>query len=384
MGVRYRWGAALLSLCLVTAACGDQAPDHGEYALVAQPGDYDDGPSRMRGALVESLRLGERVIFADRIDPELTAGNGGGPLVGVRGVDDLLSGVQRTALDPFDVLAGFGVIGGNGLDDNELKNKFLSITLLSLPDEAQATAAAQAMAAADFGATPENAPIVLPEYPAALSHWRPGVPTVGSWLVWKNLVIRLYAKIVDPNPEQLADLLTRTYRAQLAELETFTPTTPADLSNLRLDPDKLLPRVVKTDDYWPDRWDFFVSGPRAFALRNNEPRTRMREFEANKVDTIAVAHNKFLYRTADSASAESYAEVEEQQMLTRYRETSGVAGLPGISCYSALRPEPASVPARRFACLVRHGEFVVRINGNQEVETRRQAVAQYALLGGSW
>ncbi|KAF0849628.1 hypothetical protein FNL39_1011071 [Nocardia caishijiensis] len=384
--MRYRWGAALLSVCLFAAvACGDEGPDHGEYALVAEPGDYDEGPNRVRGTLVESLRLGERVIFADRIDPELTEGNGGGPVVGVRGVDDLLSGAQRAALEPFDVLAGFGAIGGNGLDDNESKNKFLSITVLSLPGEAEATSAAQAMAAADFAATPDNAPIALPEYPAALTHWRPGVPTVGSWSVWKNLVVRIFAKIVEPNSDQLADLLTRTYRAQLAELETFTPTAAAEVPGLKLDPDSLLPRVVKTDDYWPDRWNFTVFGPHSFALLNEQPSARLRELETNRVDAIAVSYNKFLYRTADSATAEAFAEVERQRMLsTRYDETSGVADLSGVSCFRATRPAPESVPARRFACLVRHAQFVVLIHGNQEIETRRQAVAQYALLGGTW
>ncbi|MFB7877225.1 hypothetical protein ACFC06_18380 [Nocardia sp. NPDC056064] len=380
--------AAALSLTVLFAAgCGDEpvVPDHGDYALTPIPGDFDDLPSRVRGSLVESARIGERVLFADRIDPEFTMGRGGGVVVGVRGVDDLLSGVQKTALGPFDVLAGFGAIGGNGYVDDEQRDAFLSITILSLPDAGQATAAAQAMAAADFTANTENAPLVLPEFPTALSHWRPGVPTAGSWLVWQNLVIRLYAKIIEPNPEQLTDLLARTYRAQLAELENFVPTPAAELANLRLDSDHLLTRTLKTGEYWPDRWDFMLYGPRAYALLLDKPAARMREFEAASMDAVAVSDNKFLHRAGDEPAATAFAETERRSLLAAdYSVMRGVPGVDGIDCYRAARPNPTSNSARRFACLVWHGEFVVRLYSNQEDDVRRQAVAQFALLGGQW
>ncbi|MFE6922688.1 hypothetical protein ACFVAV_16740 [Nocardia sp. NPDC057663] len=385
MRYRSRCLAALLSLTLLTAACGDEPTmlDHGDYALEPVAGDFDDAPSRVRGSLVESVRIGERLLFADRIDPELIEGDGGGVVVGVRGVDDLLSGVQQTALKPFDVLAGFGAIGSNGQSDNEQKHKLLSITILSLPDAEQAGAAAQAMAAADFGANTENAPIALPDYPAALSHWRPGVPTAGSWLVWKNLVIRVYAKVIDPRPEVLADLLTRSYRAQLAELDTFVPTPAADLAALKLDSGHLLSRVVKTGEYWPDRWDFMVYGPRAYALLLDNPSARLREFEASSVGAVAVSYNKFLHRASDDRAAQAQAETEEKLLLAAdYTVTAGLPELSGVSCYRAARPNPMAIAARRFVCLVQRNEFVARIYSNQETDVRQLAVAQYALLSG--
>jgi len=386
--VRYRSRCvvALLSLTLLIAACGDEsaALDHGGYALEPIPGDFDDAPSRVRGSLVESVRIGERLLFADRVDPDLVEGDGGGVVVGVRGVDELLSGVQQTALQPFDVQAGFGAIGSNGRSDNEQQHKLLSITILSLPDAEQAGAAAQAMAAADFGANTENAPLPLPDYPAALSHWRPGVPTVGSWLVWKNLVIRLYAKVVDPRPEVLTDLLTRTYRAQLAELDTFVPTPAADLAALKLDSEHLLTRVVKTGEYWPDRWDFLVYGPRTYALLLDKPSARLREFEQSKIDAVAVSYNKFLHRASDEQTARTYAEAEERLLLSAdFTPMSEVPGPDGVSCYRASRPNTEVSAARRFACLVRRDEFVVRVYSNQETDVRQLAVAQYALLSGS-
>lgn len=386
MRYRSRCLAALLSLTLLTAACGDEPSelDHGGYALEPVPGDFDDAPSRVRGSLVESVRIGERLVFADKIDPDLVEGDGGGVVVGARGVDELLSGVQKTALQPFDVLAGFGAIGSNGRPDDEQQHKLLSITILSLPDAEQAGAAAQAMAAADFGANTENAPLPLPDYPAALSHWRPGVPTAGSWLVWKNLVIRLYAKVLDPRPEVLADLLTRTYRAQLAELDTFVPTPAAELASLKLDSEHLLTRVVKTGEYWPDRWDFLLYGPRTYALLLDKPSARLREFEQSKVDAVAVSYNKFLHRAGDEQAARTYAEAEERLLLSQdFTPMTAVSEPAGVSCYRASRPNTEVSAARRFACLVRHDQFVVRVYSNQETDVRQLAVAQYALLSGS-
>ncbi|MFE3542143.1 hypothetical protein ACFXK0_04115 [Nocardia sp. NPDC059177] len=379
--------AVLSSLVVLAAGCGDEpiTPDHGDYSLTPIPGDFDAGPSRVRGSLVESVRIGERLAFAENIDPELTAGNGGGVVVGVSGVDDLLSGVQRTALQPFDVLAGFGAIGGNGHSDDEQKEKLVSITVLSLPNPEQADAAARAMAAADFAENTLNAPLVLPDFPAALSHWRPGIPTAGSWLVWQNLVIRVFVKVIDARPEVLTDLLTRTYRAQLARLDGFVPTPAAEIDNLKLDNDQLLTRVVKTGEYWPDRWEFAIYGPRAYALLLDKPSVRLRELEAAGIDAVAVAHNKFLHRAADAQAGRMYAETLNQMLLARDNiPLSPLPGVVGVSCYRAARPDPTNTGARRFSCVVQHNEFVVQLYSNQESDARQQAVAQYALLGGQW
>lgn len=60
-----------------------------------------------------------------------------------------------------------------------------------------------------------------------------------------------------------------------------------------------------------------------------------------------------------------------------------MAGLSGVTCYRAARPNTEVSAARRFACLVRRDEFVARVYSNQETDVRQLAVAQYALLSGS-
>lgn len=388
MFVRYRsrrLAALAVTVVGFAAACGDQPAglDHGSYSVRPIATDYDDTASRSRGILVESLRLGEHLLIAEKVDPELSMSRGGGVIADHGGVDDLLSAVQMSALQPFDVLGAFGAIAGNDQSHNEAADKALTISLIALPSEEAATAAAAAMAAADFGANAENAPLAVPEFPAALNHWRPGIPTVGSWLVWKNVVIRVFAKVVEPRPEVLVDLLTRTYRAQLAELATFTPTPPAELATARIDRDGLLTRVVSTGNTTPDRKEFAVYGPRAFALLLDRPTTRLRLFEEHRITAIAVSHNKILYRAESPAAAESFDAAIQDVQAEDYAAMAGVPGVAGVACFRALRPDRRAVQARRFSCLIRHAGFVARIYSNQELDARRLAAAQYTLLADS-
>ncbi|MEV0773215.1 DUF7373 family lipoprotein [Nocardia salmonicida] len=379
--------AALIALvCLAGTACGDgTSVDIGEYSAQPTQGDYDDGPSLGRGILVESLRLGERIVSADSIDPELSFGRGGGVQVNHLGIaDDMLPGVQRAALHEFELFAGFGAIAGNDQLNNDSAYKSLNITVLAFADEPTALRAAQTMAAVDFGANEGNVGLPLPGFPAALSHWRPGVPTIGSLLVWKNHVIRLFAKIVEPNEAALVDLAQRVYTTQLAEFEGFTPTPIADLPNLKLDPNRLLPRLVSTGYQLPDSVEFAVYPPRAFALMVGRPGPRSTAFRALGVSAIAVSHNKFLYKMDGAEKTPAMLDYLRDDMLgDRYVAMSGVPGLSAVRCVRALRPDTASVEAIRFECHVPHGDAIAVVRSNRESDVRHLAAAQYQVMGGS-
>ncbi|WP_067840116.1 DUF7373 family lipoprotein [Nocardia lijiangensis] len=371
----------VLTAGLGTACAGTDVADRDPYPVHPVQGDYDDTPSLARGILVESLRIGERLLFADRIDPDLTRGRGGGVVVDHRGVRELLSGAQLRALSSFDVYAGFGAIAADVDQHNAEAKKSLSITILSFADEATAEQAAAAMAAEDFAANVDNVPVPVPGFPAALSHWRPGISTVGSWMVWKNLVLRVFAKIAEPNEQQLTDVVSRTYTAQLAELGTFTPTPVADLPGLRLDRDALLPRLVKTGDYAPDKQTFAVYGPRAYALLVDHPARQAQEYLAGGIDAVAVSHNKFLYRTAGPDSAAAYAEQTVQRLTAgNYVAMSGPSD---AHCFRRLRPSVEAIEARRFTCLIVEGRFVTQIFSNDDPDIRWLAQAQQAVLAES-
>ncbi|MFD4458265.1 hypothetical protein [Nocardia sp. NPDC058480] len=381
---------AVLSLLVVglLVGCGDAPvqPDHGSYSTEHIPADYDAGTSRARGILVESLRLGERVSFADRIDPDLTWTRGGGVLGDHRGLVpgmNILSGVQSNAAGKHGVLASFGAIASNGQAAG-MNEKLVSISLLAFSSEDVARAAAADMARADFEQGTDNVPIAVPDYPGALSHWRPSVPTVGSWLTWKNLVIRVYAKVLEPRAELLVDVLTRTYRTQLADLEGFVPTAEADLPNLHIDPDKLLTRIVQTGEpqldgkTGPDT--FSVYGPRAFALLSERPAAFLAALRAASVSQIAVAHNQYLRRTASAEAAAAEAGRLASEGERDYASIPGIASLPKVSCWQAKLPNARGVLPDRFKCIVYRGADVVVVFSYLEADVRHLAAAQYALL----
>ncbi|MFE1595201.1 hypothetical protein [Nocardia sp. NPDC058705] len=381
---------AVLSLLVLglPMGCGDAPvrPDHGSYSTDPAPADYDEGPSRARGILVESLRLGERVSFGDRIDPDLTSTGGGGVMGDHRGLVpgmNMLSGVQSNVASKAGVHASFGAIADNGRSDDK-DEKSVAISLLAFETEDIARTAAADMARADFEQGADNVPIVLPDYPAALSHWRPSVPTVGSWITWKNLVIRVYAKVLEPRVELLVDVLTKTYRIQLADLEGFVPTAEADLPNLRIDPDKLLTRLVRTAEPELDgdtgAGTFSVYGPRAFALLWDRPSAMLATLRAASVSQVAVAHHKYLRHTASAEAAAAEADRLAEEGEREYVAIPGIAGLPTVSCWQAKLPNERNVLANRFKCIVHRGVDVVVVFSYLEPDVRHLAAAQYALL----
>ncbi|MFD3510413.1 hypothetical protein [Nocardia sp. NPDC058666] len=361
-------------------------PDHGSYATVRPSADYDIGPSHARGILVESLRLGERISFASSIDPDLNRSRGGGVLGDHRGLVpsmNILAAAQSAAAGKYDILGAFGVNAYNG-QSAEKDEKSLAISILAFPSEDIARAAAAEMARADFEQGADNAPIIVPEYPGALAHWRPSVPTVGSWLTWKNLVIRVFAKVLEPRAELLAEVLTKTYRAQLADLEGFTPTSESDLPNLRADPDRLLTRVVQTAgaELNGDTGGstFAVYGPRAFSLLAGRPSEFLADLRAASVSQMAVANNQFLRRHASAEAAKSEAARLPGTFDDDYVAMAGVASLPDVACWERKQPDKTIVVPSRFRCLVHRGMDLVILNGYLELDIRQRAAAQYALL----
>lgn len=377
--------AAIALASLVVTGCGENGSAtyvYGPYSAQRSDSDYDRHPSRARGILAESLRLGERLVYATDVDPELTVGRGGGVMVDHTGVTGtMLSGPQQTALDDFQVLAGFGAIAANKpYTKAEQPEKFLAVSILSFADEQTAAAAARAMERMDFETNTDNAPVTVDAYPGALNHWRPGVPSVGSWLASKSLVIRVLAELPEPDLGRLTDMVARTLRRQLAELETFTPTPASEIAALRQDPEGLLMQLVATGDFTPDDRNFAVYGPRTFALLLGNPAT---DREANRdVTAIAVSYNKFLYRLRDGPAATAFADYENGlRGDAEYVPMRGIANRPTITCAQGTVVPQRQVEARRYRCVIRRDEFVAIVYSNADTDVRQLAAAQYALLG---
>ncbi|MRH88668.1 hypothetical protein GFY24_14645 [Nocardia sp. SYP-A9097] len=377
--------AAFGSTLLVTAGCGGNgstAPDYGPYPHERIDGDYDTRPSLARGLLVESLRLGERVLYASSVDPDLKVGRGSTVLVDYEGVTGPNSGPHHRVLDRYQVTGGFSALAANKpYDAAETSKKFLMVSLLAFPDEQTATAAAGDMERSDFEFNSDNVPVTLDAYPEALNHWRPGVPTVGSLLQWKSLVIQVFAEREEADLGALTEMVTSTLRQQLAALETFTPTPVSELASLRLDPDGLLPLLVKTGDYTPDDNDFSVYGVHTYATTRDTPAVDFEADQRRGLLAVAYSHNKVLYRLRDAGGATDFASYLTGAHTTpEYVPMRGVAHRRGITCGQATQPATQRIAARRFRCVITSGAYVAVVYSNVDTDVRQLAAAQDSVL----
>ncbi|MEV0510614.1 hypothetical protein AB0I30_24245 [Nocardia tengchongensis] len=369
------------------AACGGssgEATDYGPYSGRPSDSDYDQKPSKSRGVLVESLRLGERILYGTDIDPDLKVGRGGGVFATYLGLDhSVISGPESNAAEGHGPLAAFGSLAANKPNAADQSEKFLATSLIEFPDDAAAAAAAADMDRADFQANADNVPVTVDAFPAAISHWRPGVPTLGSVMAYKSLVIRVYAQLPDPDLGQLVDMVVRSYRRQIDMLADYTPTPAAELPNLHLDPDKLLTRIVRTEDPTPAAMKFAVYGVHAFSALLGSPAADASTLIDHAVTAVGISYNKRLFKMRDGAAATNYAGyLRDQQNGADSSPMPGVSGLSDVTCSQLSKPASNSLEARRFRCVITRGEYVAVVYSNTDTDVRQMAAAQYSVMGG--
>ncbi|MEV6095071.1 hypothetical protein [Nocardia sp. NPDC051981] len=389
-----RAAAAAVGLVVLAgmAACGGSGgdtSDYGPYSGKPSTSDFDQKPSKARGMLVESLRLGEHIMYATDIDPEIGMGRGGGVFADRLGLglgDSVISAPETRAANGHDPLAAFGAMAASKsyADYTAGKpQKFLATSLVEFPDEAAASAAAADMDRADFEANADNVPVAVDAFPAAISHWRPGIPTLGSTMAYKSLVIRVYVQSLDPDLGTLVDMVTRSYRRQIDLLANYTPTPSADLPKLQLDPGKLLPRTVLTDDPMPTAMKFAVWGVHAYSALLDSPAEDAKANAEHGINTVAVSYNKRLFKMRDATAAKNYAGyLDGQPGDTEYIPIRGVSGLPDVACRQLSKPSK-NLEARRFRCVMFRGEYVATVYSNTDIDLRQLAGAQYSVMGGT-
>ncbi|WP_438804737.1 DUF7373 family lipoprotein [Nocardia otitidiscaviarum] len=382
----------IAALSGVVAGCGGTADappgtvsttDFGTYSAQPPEGDFDVRPDRARGMLVESLRLGEHIVFGSEIAPEVAVQRYAAVTLGERGAWSGIQTHQVVAAQPFNPYAGFTAEAADSpyLGEHS-KQPLVSVTLMAFPDEQSAGAAAGAMAAADFGLNASNTPVTLPGYPAALTHWIPSYANVGSWMAVGSVVVHVIAQLQEPRLDQLTALLTKTYREQSRRLEGYAAVAPDGLDALPMDRDGLLTRLVGTGDNLPDARDFAVYGLRTYAvLSSQDPADLVREFEQRGVTSIAVSDNKYLYALTDPGAAVNFAGyLSETPTVSEYERMDGVSGTDEINCFQATAPNPTEAQARRFRCVIPHRNVVAEVFSDRESDVRQLAAAQYALL----
>lgn len=385
------WIDGPISGTATTADADLSTLDYGGLAgrSVAEPRNDKERYSR----IIESVRMAEAVVNPGDLDASLRA-KLPSPLPKPSDTTGILADVARPILIKYGMLAGYSIEGVRDCQPKDCAKAINAwttrITLLRLPDEAAARAAAAEIEAADFAVNPDNVAVSLPEYPAALGHWRPSVPTLGIVLAHGTFIVTVFITYPITDLGALTGLAAKTLAAELPVLERFQPTSVQDLPNLPFDPEGMLRRMVlTTHDEWPYPYitklqpdtqagaglsiqaSGVAYGPTG-ALHWLPGAPEAARIDSGAIESVALVDQRWLIRLRDAVSARRFA-VEES--VSTLRQTPMAA--PPIPDATCLREE-AILP--KYYCIVQDGRYVAIVQAIDQKSAHQMAAAQYALL----
>ncbi len=376
-----------------TAAPGEldvRTLDVGSYAAATAPLDMRyDYHNDLSGAMnLAIMRLSDHVVTGVDIDPLIKFGTGSIAITDAEKATDVLANVNKPVLERNRMQFGFASSSTDKQDDKSTKavpgSTFTTVTVMQFPDDETAKRAATEIEETDFAvAADKNERVPLSKYPAAHTHWRPGVATIGSTLAYGRYVINLYLGTPEANLSALTALTEKVYAAQLPLLDQIPALSPTEMLFLPDDPDQMLRRTLNPDGFGsPSIGQQAALNVRGF-LHKVGPQSHWKTVLTDAgVDrfslSIAMSSATMLFRARDEDSAGKLI----TQILARV--------------YPAPAAPPAAVPdalcgedpdddykTKRFRCAVTYRQYVATVESDQLADAHQRAAAQYALLANS-
>ncbi|MEU6579682.1 hypothetical protein [Nocardia sp. NPDC046763] len=376
---------ALLSGCgkSGTAVPGEldvRTLDTGSYPVNRYTYDRNNGG---KGNTLEGIRMTAAVAPAVKIDSHLNIGRGG---VVLSTVDDVvnvshLSSAVKGVLTNRGFVAGVAASGSDREDVNDNPDPngtTITTRVLRFPSADNAKLAARELEDADFNvALNVNQKLTLPDYPDAYAHWRPGVPNIGLTMARKDFVISLF--ILRPSADQ-QDLLSwakKTLDAQAPTLDAFQETPNDLISQLPVDPDRLLARTLVTDrDHKTVDPDNFAVFPANWLILPSDDMAYWTKLVSDGgADEMSSADGNFVIRLRNGKASTDFV----TGMISNLQETatSGPDKVPDVKCVHRTSDK---TPSR---CYVSYKQYVGVVNGTNDSDAQKKAAAQYALLANS-
>ncbi|WP_290048191.1 DUF7373 family lipoprotein [Nocardia nova] len=348
-----------------------------------------DATAGSKGALAEGMRMSQAVVPAVRIDPSLTVGAGGRVVAdSTEATRRLLAAVSKPVLDRNKMIVAYVAAGSDkpGSLDSAAAATSVTDLVLRFPDESAARQAARELEDVDFGVAPDlNRKLALPKYPDAYIHYRPGIPTIGTFMAYKQFVISLFVE--RPRSEE-ADLLAwvqKTLDAEVPGLDHFQATAAGGLDALPVDPDGLLARAVVRDrsNRTPDADRFAVYAAPAFVHISSDETTRQRLVDDTGMDAIAVADNSSVLRVRDADAGARMIKGLISGSGEQYEPADAPETVPGAKCLT-LNSSGDPQKDSRFRCYVPYRRYVEVVNANSRDDIDQRVDAAYALLANSF
>jgi hypothetical protein len=406
--------AALITGCSTstpgTAKTATAGPDSGANVALMDTGTYDTASSRPFGAagddvqagnLLEAHRMAAFVVGPWEVDAELKNMPGAislgviGPIPSIKIMRD--NGVFKddliTVAEKHQFMTGFTTVRLSPEQTGQPRS--LHNVVLRFPDPAAAEAAAAEMATTEAsrpGQPPAEAVTIpnTPEARATTSTLDGGVKVVsftahGPYLLYQE------AQTAETFLGTTAlNLVDGALIPQKRRIDEFTPTEPAALRDLPLDPSgQLLARTLTAPDgrapfiigVWNARgWLHFELDPlQASSLFN----TAGVDIVGQRLTTVYQAAN------ADGATRIVDGLTGQIENLPSVREVDGVTGLPGARCFHRTEgglPGTAAPTWQRvlwqFKCVASVDRYAYTAYSDAAPDVRQQMAAQYRILAG--
>lgn len=390
-------GLVLATSMIVVAGCTSVQDGHavrdpaltanGDGAVVAllDPGNYPTKPvpplgtAGGRGHVVESQRMAEYLVLPGDVDKTITAqGNLNGlgtaiPLPTAALVDGFVTSDTQRILESHDYVAGFAA-------QRFGPTKAMTVMVARFPDASAAADAARQMAAVP---APRGSRIrvPIPRHPEAAgttfdagdgAHYAESYMPHGPYVLYQFV----------NSQESVAaatDLVAATLDLQLPRIDEFTPTDPAKLSELPLDPTGIYAATLRQDS---DAKDFThgVYGPRGGLAYEGTTAFMDALYTDTGVDVV-VRGTTVVYQTKDVASARRFTEalVKAADEDPEFTPIPPVPGLPQSHCYDGTtgRGEPEN---KIFQCVAGAGRYAFRVFSRQKLDVAHRTAAQYLML----
>ncbi|MFF3224909.1 hypothetical protein ACFYV7_19110 [Nocardia suismassiliense] len=358
----------------------------GTYAVDRHRYDQDAGD---KAALIEGMRMSDAVVPTVQIDPSLKVGRGSAVVADAEQALDFVAKSSKPVFDDRKLITGYAASGADHPDPEGQTNPApeataVTIALFRFPDQATAKLAARELEDVDIAISPENRKLPSNAYPDAYIHWRPGVPTVGTFMAHKEFVISLFIQRPRADSTDLVEWVDKSLAAEVAQLDKFQATPQEKIKDLPVDPEGLLARVAVSDrkNRTPDTATFAIFGPHHMVHRADDESAHLRLIQEAGVDRQAIADDSYIARTRDSAAAQELAAGLMESEGAHYDTLGAPKDVPGAKC---LQLNSKGNPEReyKFRCYVSYKRYVGVVTSDKEPDVRQKVAAEYALLANS-
>ncbi|WP_036566777.1 hypothetical protein [Nocardia sp. BMG51109] len=394
--------AAVLVACAALTGCGSDASGTATAAEIdvrkLEVGPYSTVPLDLRYTYpyrataarhLAAVRLADQLATGHEIDDRLMYGTGSTPITGQADVMDVLADVNGPVAERNGLMFGYGAgaadVQTTDATPQRANNTFTTLTVMQFPSDEAASRAAREFDETDFAVAPDqNQPVALPAYPAAHSHWRPTVSTIGSTMAHGKYVINLYAGLPAADISSLTVLVEKAYSTQIPLLDALPPLSLEEMLRLPADPDGMLNRTLNPDGFGtPDAKNQITYGLRGFLHQLADQEVWRKRSADTGLDRVSLTREpsgstSTVFRTRDSASAATLRSVILEKTFPSPADAP--AGVPDSVCGE---DKSASYKTKRFRCAVNYRRYVAAVEGDQLQDVHQRAAAEYALLANN-